>query len=359
MKPTSWRKIIFKALFSGIFFWILLTHIDLGEITDRFRSLDLFFFTVSLLLLVVMIPSSCLKWKVLLDQQGRRMPFWFLLRVYLIGYFFSNIMPSNVGGDVVRIYYIGRHIGSQSQAAVSVFIERLSGSVFLLLLAILAPLMTPHLYLHPMVFLPAMGALGLLALFFWIWKVPNPLKLPDKITRSLIKLITGRIPSFRKASSNQKITAIERLYEKLFGKLSRFHTNLIAAVDYLSKNPQPLLRVLGLTAFFYLMTWINVYVSFKAFGYTPDFTEMSALIPAAMVVGMIPVTLLGNLGFTESIFVTYFSLVGIDPAATLAMALLLRFKYLLVGGIGFFAYITYRHKTAPMVVLEETKPRPH
>ena len=356
MKTVPWRKIALKALFSAIFFWILLTHIHLGEISARFKSLDLLYFTLSMLLLVVMIPSSCLKWKVLLDQQGRRMPFFFLLRVYLIGYFFSNIMPSNVGGDVVRIYYIGRHINSQSQAAVSVFIERLSGSVFLLLLAIFAPLMAPHLYLHPLVFFPALGALGLLALFFWIWKVPNPLNLPDKMARSLIKLVIRITPSSQNASSDQKSTAIERLYEKFFDKLTRFHTNLIAAVDYLSKNPRPLSSVIGLTAFFYLMTWINVYVSFKAFSYTPDFIQMSAMIPAAMVVGMIPVTLLGNLGFTESVFVTYFTLVGIHPAATLAMALLLRFKYLLVGGVGFLSYVTYRHKPASMAALEETEP---
>jgi uncharacterized membrane protein YbhN (UPF0104 family) len=74
-----------------------------------------------------------------------------------------------------------------------------------------------------------------------------------------------------------------------------------------------------------------------------------------MVVGMIPVTLLGNLGFTESVFVTYFTLIGINPAATLAMALLLRFKYLLVGGIGFVAYITYRHKPTSMAALEKTE----
>ena len=91
MKTAPWRKIAFKALFSAVFFWILFTHIDLGEISARFRSLDAFYFTLSMLLLVVMIPSSCFKWKVLLDQQGRRMPFLFLLRVYLIGYFFSNI----------------------------------------------------------------------------------------------------------------------------------------------------------------------------------------------------------------------------------------------------------------------------
>jgi len=101
--------------------------------------------------------------------------------------------------------------------------------------------------------------------------------------------------------------------------------------------------ILLLTTLFYLLTFINVYVSFLAFGVTPDFWEISSLIPVILFVAQVPVTLLGNIGFFESVFVFYFLLIGIPGVETLAMGLLLRLKMITTGGIGYFIYITYKH----------------
>lgn len=54
-------------------------------------------------------------------------------------------------------------------------------------------------------------------------------------------------------------------------------------------------------------------------------------------------TLLGNLGFFESVFVVYFLLIGVSGAETLAMGLLLRMKLLIIGGIGYLVYLSYSH----------------
>jgi hypothetical protein len=61
-------------------------------------------------------------------------------------------------------------------------------------------------------------------------------------------------------------------------------------------------------------------------------------------VAQVPVTLLGNLGYFESVFVFYFLLIGVDGAETLAMSLFLRIKMLSLGGMGFIVYLLYRQK---------------
>jgi hypothetical protein len=63
-----------------------------------------------------------------------------------------------------------------------------------------------------------------------------------------------------------------------------------------------------------------------------------------MFVAHIPVTLLGNLGYFESVFVFYFLMVGVGGAESLAMSLLLRIKMLVMGVIGFFTYLVYKQK---------------
>jgi len=66
-------------------------------------------------------------------------------------------------------------------------------------------------------------------------------------------------------------------------------------------------------------------------------------VPTIMFTAHLPVGLLGNLGFFESVFVFYFLLIGVNGAQTLAMGLLLRLKMLTIGAIGFVVYLMYRH----------------
>lgn len=101
------------------------------------------------------------------------------------------------------------------------------------------------------------------------------------------------------------------------------------------------MKLVGVTILFYLLTWVNVYIAFRAFGVMPDFLGVCALVPTVLFVAQIPVTLLGNLGFFESIFVVYFLFLGIPGAETLAMGLLLRLKMLTIGGIGYLVYLSY------------------
>ncbi len=341
MKP---KVLLAKACISVLFFVVLFSSLREGEFSKILSQVDPFYFTLSFLLIPVMIPSSCLKWKVLLAQHGRRISFFFLMRIYLIGYFFSNMLPSNVGGDVVRSYYIGRHIGDQYQAAVSTFIERFTGIILLLILAIVAPALKPSLYRSPLVFMPALGAVGLLSIMVWMWRVPEPLRLPRRVAMGVLGFVRKKAGTDDPGVSARGVDRFERFLDRTFSHLEKFHQKLLLAIGALKGHARALWAVVMLTIFFYFMTWVNVYVSFRAFGVDPDFLGISALVPAAMLVAMMPVTLLGNLGFTEGVFVVFFGLLEIGSAEALSMGLLIRLKLLVVGIVGFLFYITYKHR---------------
>ena len=127
---------IVRLLFAALFIAVLVRFfrgVDLGE---QVRQFDWRFAVLSLLLSGAMVSISTWKWKVLLGQQGHALSFPHLLRVYFIGYYFSNFLPSNFGGDVVRSLYTGRRIGSQQRAAIAVFLERFTGLILLLVLVV-------------------------------------------------------------------------------------------------------------------------------------------------------------------------------------------------------------------------------
>ncbi|MGD2175364.1 MAG: lysylphosphatidylglycerol synthase transmembrane domain-containing protein, partial [Candidatus Brocadiaceae bacterium] len=62
------------------------------------------------------------------------------LKAYLVGAFFNNFLPTNVGGDVVKVSMLATAGGRWSAATAAVFVERASGVVALYCLALVAVL---------------------------------------------------------------------------------------------------------------------------------------------------------------------------------------------------------------------------
>lgn len=335
---------IIKVIVSVAFFMVLLSFVQRQELLELLDRIDWLYFGLSFLLIPVMLSISCMKWKVLLDVKRREISFLALIRIYLVGYFFSNLLPSVVGGDVVRSFYAGKIIDNQAYSAVSVFVERFSGILFLILLVIFAPLMRPDLYRSPYIYIPAAAAVVLLAVIFWVWTVKQPLALPDKIITFLfssLKWLTDRLCF---SPAQRGLAFLQRVHRGIFKRLRKFHDELQRAVQVIRQDKMLFCKVIVLTVFFYILTWVNVYVSFRAFGVQPDFFAVSALVPTIMFVAHIPVTLLGNLGFFESVFVFYFLQIQIPAAESLAMGLLLRVKMLTLGIIGYLVYLFYKYQ---------------
>lgn len=348
------RTYLVKAVISAAFFWVLFSAVQGNELSAMLDRIDWLYFILSFLLVPVMLSVSCLKWKLLLDGREPKIPFLTLIRIYLIGYFFSNLLPSSVGGDVVRSYYTGRMINSQTYSAVSVFVERFSGVLFLILLVIVAPLFRPHLYRSPYVFFPAGAAVALLFIIGWVWTVREPLKLPARIMHFVFLGLHRGAELSGMQPLRRAVLSCERLCLALFSKLTRFHEELGGAVTVIRNDRLLLAKIIICTVFFYFLTWLNVYVSFLAFGVHPDFFGVCALVPVIMFVGQLPVTLLGNLGYFESVFVFYFLLIAVTPAESLAMGLLLRLKMMCLGVVGYLVYLLYKyHRAQELTQLEE------
>jgi uncharacterized protein (TIRG00374 family) len=337
-KKISRRALLIKALLSGAFFWILISFVQTNQLVEIISRIDWLYFILSFVLTPVMLCVSCLKWKMVLDLQERKIPFLRLTRIYLIGYFFSNLLPSTVGGDVARSYYSGKIIKNQSFSAIAIFIERFSGVFFLFFLVILAPLIKTDLYRSPYIYIPSIGSLALLLITLWIWRVQYPLELPHRLAQwifsSLFKFVS--FPGLISV-----IEVLERKYLTVYNRLEKLHDELGAAVTTIRKNRSLFVRIVSVTVLFYLLTWLNVYLAFMAFGVKPEFLGICALVSTVLFVAQVPVTLLGNLGFFESVFVFYFLLIGVPAAETLAMGLLLRLKMLTIGGVGYLVYLSY------------------
>ncbi len=73
------------------------------------------------------ITINGLKWDVLLQALGVRVPFRAVMQFMFVGFFFNSVLPANIGGDVMRGYGMARYTDRTADAAVSVVVDRIVG----------------------------------------------------------------------------------------------------------------------------------------------------------------------------------------------------------------------------------------
>jgi uncharacterized protein (TIRG00374 family) len=129
-------KVAFTLLLLG---W-LLSRTNLGEIGAAMRGAVPAWIAAAIATQVIGILLSVWRWRLLLRIQGACAPASFLTRSYLVGIFFSNFLPSTVGGDIVRARDTAPFLGSGTRAATVIVVERVSGIFALGLFALGAPL---------------------------------------------------------------------------------------------------------------------------------------------------------------------------------------------------------------------------
>ncbi len=88
---------------------------------------------------LIFILVSAWRWKVLLAAGRLYFSTWYLVRVFTLGLFFCKLLPTSIGGDVMRIAYTARK-GKTAEAFSATFLDRLIGFVSLSFLAVLSAL---------------------------------------------------------------------------------------------------------------------------------------------------------------------------------------------------------------------------
>jgi hypothetical protein len=115
------KKIFIKLAISIFLVAYLLRSINLNELHNSFKNANI---PLMILVFSTFIPAvlvSTFKWMLLLRAQGFYKPgFTRLWGLYFIGMYFSNFLPTEVGGDVVKSYAVGKTTGNQTASLATV-----------------------------------------------------------------------------------------------------------------------------------------------------------------------------------------------------------------------------------------------
>jgi glycosyltransferase 2 family protein len=80
------------------------------------------------------------RWLLLLRVQGIHISLYQVIKLTYLGLFYNNMMPGSVGGDLLKGWYITHHSDQtlRIEAAVTVFVDRLTGLIGMVMVAVLA-----------------------------------------------------------------------------------------------------------------------------------------------------------------------------------------------------------------------------
>ncbi len=113
----------FQVVVTAALLALLFRKFDWAVFQSAFTRTPLWFYLASFAVLVAGQVLYVFKWGLVLDAMGLRVPFWRLAEQYVLGIFFNNFLPTMIGGDAARVYYLGRQEG-YATVATSIFVDR-------------------------------------------------------------------------------------------------------------------------------------------------------------------------------------------------------------------------------------------
>jgi uncharacterized protein (TIRG00374 family) len=304
------KKIAFKVGVSVVLTLFLISRIDFADFLSVVKNTN-----IAMLLLVyssfIFGTSLCVyKWQMLLSAHGINKPSIFrLFSLYLIGIFFSNFLPTEVGGDVVRAYEVGKISGKKTEAFASVLVERITGFVAVILYVCVGVILNWEI----IVGLPITYVLIVTSLFLMICLVLFSMR---RFARRIKKLVS--FPFFAKV-----LAKLQSLYEAFYLYRSKFKIIFVSMI---------------LSVLFQLFAIWYLYAIAYCFDLVIPFRCFVLLLPAVTIISLLPISI-NAIGIREGAFIYLLALFSIGNEQALALALLYRVGIFIPGIVGGFLHM--------------------
>lgn len=244
----DWARMAVLFAITGVVFYLIFRNVPFREVLDRLRGARLLPLVVGGLLTVTFPVFSALRMQAVLGGIGKRVDLHTTFSIVMAGFTFSTFTPSK-GGDLARAWFL-RGRAPVSSVLGSVLAERLLDVLTLLAFCLAGALVYRWRALGLVSGILLLGGLVTTALLLTV-RLPIPLKLRPKV---------------------------ERLLESL---------------RVLLRSPGLLCWVLALTLANWLASIVQAWLFYLSLGAAMPFARVLAALPAAIFVGLVPVTVAG------------------------------------------------------------------
>ena len=288
---------------------VLLLVVPPKGIAERLRSARVGLVALAFLVMFATVVVSSLKLWVLVRTAHPEASFLGVLRAYYVGTFFNNFLPTGVGGDLLKVNELRVQGVPMRHAAASAVVERATGVMTVLALAVAVPLGWAGLFAQPAL-RPMRWPLAAVGVGFFVLLIVA------------YALWQAGLKAYLKARREGKV--LGRVY-------------WVAESFYVFRNkPASLVWAFALSALVYALLAINIAVVAGSVSAGVGPGEAVGIIPIVKLAEILPS--MGGLGVREGAMTYCLAHLGPTAAQAAAVALLLRLLSWVHSGIGGCVY---------------------
>ena len=308
---------VLKAAISALLLYLSLRRVDLDSVRQQLGGLDLRWIAFILFVLCIAMPLAALRWHEIVAICGAKLPLATALRYSFIGQFFSQVLPSTVGGDAVRIWLLARGSGAGWSVAIySVLIDRVVGVSALAVLVVVCLPWTLNLIHDPI----ARAALALIGV--------------GALAAALVFLGLG----------HQHLRVLDRWW------LTR-HLAVASRLAWRLCRSAAGMRVAALSFAIQFLTVTVAWGAAMAAHAPVDFVHVLFLVLPVILIATIPVSIAGW-GVRESAMILAFSYAGLAESDGLIISILYGAASLAVGAIGGIVWVASGYRWRSVKTIE-------
>ena len=255
-------------------------------------------------IIVLVIDALCfIRWDMLLKASGVSVPVKTLLKSFCGGLFFNVFLPSTIGGDVVKTLDLAAHTSKAKEVASTVFLDRLSGYVALVIVVLAACIVG--------------------------WRYVE-----DRTVLYSIAVITGVLISILLVLFNRFVYNFVNglLYSPTAGRIRTSIQEVHEEMHSLGKKKKILFYNLCLSLVVQLLGPVSTYLICRSLGSEINFMYFLIFPPIIGAITLLPISI-GGLGLRDASTVYFFAKAGLPGNIAFAMSLLGFFIIVVIASV--------------------------
>lgn len=262
------------------------------------------------------VVFSAYNWRSLVLAERIRMDLARLIDLYLVGIAFSHFLPTSMGGDAVKAYYVGTESGNMAGSTSAVVLSRITSFVGMLLITF------PALIVVHTLFTGAVITWFLLLSLLLLSTIAGTLVIATLLPHLSARWLKG---AWTKHRFFQLVLEIGN------------------AISEMRRRPRSLSSAVLFGMLFWITSFLNYYIYAAALGLHIPLSFYVIAIPFISIIAALPISING-FGLRESAFVYILSTIHVPAAASLLLALLMDAQTLLFGILGGCVYLMMSSK---------------
>jgi len=305
--------IILRISISVILLVFLFKQVDKKSLLEIIKNADKPILSLAFFISFLIYLLCLLRWQMLLKAAKIYLPLKRIIIAFAGGVFFSLFLPSSIGGDLVRSIDLATHTKKPREVVATVLLDRLSGYVGLVIIALLAVIFG--------------------------WKL-----IRDTSVLISITIITGILFIILLALFNNflfsKINKL--LHSPTAGKIKESLRNLHQEIHIFKQHKKIIANNLILSIIIQIIGPLAFYITALSLGIKTNIIYFFIFVPIIGAITLLPISI-GGLGLRDATTIYFFTKIGVSKDLAFALSLTSFLFIVIYGALGGIIYVLTVH----------------